>query len=190
MKADLADLNPQNCSSGTEPGGCARPSVWLESSQDSTGLNPTRLADQLYKVALPEDNLRDLHRIFWLPGSPLASQGSSVTDCVNTELLKGLLPAKSRKLRKLAATTANAAAAPKAAAAAAAQVHHNWTAWQEAVLPSNNTGNKGLVVSLTLTKDGKVVQTLEGVEGPVYDWQRAYEAIVPGGLKEVNQSRL
>jgi hypothetical protein len=144
---------------------------------------PVRPADHLYKAALPEDNLRDLHRIFWLPGSPLERQGSNVTDCVNTELIQELLPAKSLKLRKLAASTAGSAIT--AAGPAAAAIRHNWTAWQDAISPNNNTGNKGLIVTVALTKDGKVVQTLEGVEGPVQSWQKAYEAIVPGGLKEV-----
>jgi hypothetical protein len=129
----------------------------MESSQDSTGLTPVRPRDQLYKVALPNDNGQELHRLFYLPLSPLAIGNSDVSDCVNGELLK---PANTRKMRRNLA--ADAPVQKWATAAPAANVS----------------------VTLKLWQGNKVINTVS-TNAAVSDWTKVYEAAVPPELKEV-----
>ena len=95
--SSLAGPAPSNCTSQDTPGGCNWPGAWQKESQDST--DPDRPDDQMYKVALAEDNGLILPRFLWTLSTPLS--GGGVTECVNAMVS----PASQQHLRKLLAST-------------------------------------------------------------------------------------
>ena len=95
--SSLAGPAPSICTSQDTPGECNWPGAWQKQSQGST--DPDRPDDQMFKVALAEDNGLILPLFLWTLSTPLG--GGGVTECVNAMVS----PASQQHRHKLLATT-------------------------------------------------------------------------------------